>query len=361
MSLNRSISSAFLLSLFSGAQRQHIKLSKILHDLELTELQAVLESKKGCEDSCAVSSTESSIEIRPDSRVDLEALGPLLRYLWREMGDEASGFLQRPLKIGMFSMMCHAIITAGNLRRALIRSTRFLALLNEDLSVELDESGDEARLTILYSNPHKLDSVFFITSIFVIWIRLSCWLVQRSILLDRIEFEFPEPAYSDEFYLMFPCRHKFGQNGNRVIFSKKFLSLPIMQDSESLTSFLHHAPESLLTQYRADDSISAEIKRLLLHRNGPKVELENLSFEDVALELNMTTHTIRRRLKEEGNSFQEIKDSIRREQALTLLENSVLSLQEISEHLGFSETAAFNRAFKKWTGMTPGAYRSLSH
>ena len=221
MSLNRTISSTLMLSLFAGAQRQQIDIQNLLQQLNLTDLQAVLDGNL------------PSKEVR----VDLDVLGPLLRHLWREMGDEASGFLQRPLKIGMFSMMCHAIITAGNLRRALLRSARFLNLLTEDLSIELEESGDEARLNIHYSNPYSLDSVFFVTSIFVIWIRLSCWLIQRTLLLDRIEFAFPEPTYSDEFDLMFPCRHKFSQPGNRVIFSKKFLSLPIAQDSEALNSF----------------------------------------------------------------------------------------------------------------------------
>tara|TARA_R110001592_G_scaffold248308_1_gene510603 strand:- start:79449 stop:80495 length:1047 start_codon:yes stop_codon:yes gene_type:complete len=342
-----SISSALLLSLFSGAKRQKIDFKRLFENLDLFDINAAL---------------DGDIDLS-NMRVDLDDLGPLLRRLWHEMEDEASGFLQRPLKIGMFSMMCHAIITAGNLRRALLRSARFLQLLNEDLRIELDETGDEARLTVHYSNPHDLDSIFFITSIFVIWIRLSCWLVQRSILLERIEFSFEEPEYSDEFDLMFPCRHKFSQQQNRVIFSKKFLSLPITQDSESLTAFLHNAPESLLTQYRSDESTSAQIKRLFIHRKGMVVELDNMSFDDVASELNMTTHTIRRRLKEEGNSFQEIKDSIRREQALTLLENNTLSLLSIAEKLGFSEAAAFNRAFKKWTGFTPGAYRDslISH
>lgn len=343
MSSNKTISCSLLLSSFSGALKQNLDIDKMLEDLALFDIHDAFNNKTNPE----------------DLRVDLDDLSKLIRSLWREMEDEASGFLNRPLKIGMFSMMCHAIITAGNLRRALLRSARFLQLLNEDLSIELDESGDEARLTIHYSNPHQLDSIFFITSIFVIWIRLSCWLVERSILLERIEFTFKEPSYSDEFDLMFPCRHKFSQRYNRVSFSKKFLSLPITQDSETLTKFLHNAPESLLTQFRSDESVSAHVKRLLLHRNGMVVELDNMSFDDVASELNMTTHTIRRRLKEEGNSFQEIKDSIRREQALTLLENHSLSLLSISEKLGFSETAAFNRAFKKWTGLTPGAYRTL--
>lgn len=338
----RSISSALLRSLFSGARKQSIDLEELYKDFDLIGIRASLASTTSNE----------------DARIDLDVLGPLLRRLWHHMGDEASGFLNRPFKIGMFSMMCHAIITAGNLRRALLRSARFISLLNEDLAIELSEIGDEARLTVIYKNPHNLDSVFFVTSIFVIWIRLSCWLVQRSILLERIEFNFEEPSYSDEFDFMFPCRHKFDQQHNCVIFHKKFLSLPITQDSETLSEFLYQAPESLLTQYRADDSTSAQIKRLLIHRNGMNVEVENMSFEDVAGELHASTHTLRRRLKEEGNSFQEIKDSIRREQAITLLENNTLSLQVIAEKLGFSETAAFNRAFKKWTGFTPGAFRN---
>lgn len=342
MSQNRTISSALLASLFSGALHQNIDVENMLKTLGIDELFDILSKDANTE----------------NIRIDIDTLGPLLRALWFEMGDEASGFLQRPLKIGMFSMMCHSIITAGNLRRALLRSARFLELLNEDLSIELQESGDEAQLSVHFSNPHNLDSAFFVTSIFVIWIRLSCWLIQRSILLERIEFQFPEPVYSDEFDLMFPCRHKFSSQLNRVTFSKKFLSLPITQDNESLAEFLHQAPESLLTQYRSDNSTSAQVKRKLINRSGMTVELENKSFDDVANELSMTTHTIRRRLKEEGNSFQEIKDSIRREQALTLLENTSESLLTISEKLGFSETAAFARAFKKWTGMTPGKYRN---
>ncbi|MFV1872296.1 MAG: AraC family transcriptional regulator [Oleiphilus sp.] len=341
MSLHKSISSELLDSLFSGARRQNINIEAILTEVGLSD-ELVLKDE-----------TEPASE----RRIDLDYLGPILRQLWLQMEDEASGFLKRPLKLGMFNMMCHSIITAGNLRRALLRSARFLHLLNEDLSIELQENGDEACLTVHYQNPFKLDSVFFVTSIFVIWIRLSCWLIQRSILLERIQFQFEEPSYHDEFDLMFPCRHKFSQSSNSVTFNKKFLSLPITQNDESLSQFLHTAPESLLTQFRTDNSLSAQIKRQLLHRHGMETELENMTFEAISETLSMTTHTLRRRLKEEGNSFQEIKDSIRRDQALSLLEGHH-SLHEISDRLGFSETAAFNRAFKKWTGLTPGAFRN---
>jgi len=292
-----------------------------------------------------------------EKRLNLDDMGLLLRTLWREMGDEASGFLSQPLRLGVFSMMCHAIITSGNLRRGLLRSARFISLLTDDLSLELKEKGDEARWIIHYRNPHRLDESFFITSLFVIWIRLSCWMIDQPILLERIQFRFPRPAFVDEYPLMFPCRHYFSQPVNQVVFNRRLLSLPVQQDNESLAKFLHNAPESLLTQFRSDNSLTAQIKRMLLHRHGMQTELENMGFEAVSEELHMTTHTLRRRLKEEGNSFQEIKDSIRRDQAIALLDKPDLPLHDIATQLGFSESAAFNRAFKKWTGLTPGAYR----
>ncbi len=110
---------------------------------------------------------------------------------------------------------------------------------------------------------------------------------------------------------------------------------------------------SLLTQYKTDNSLSATIRRIL-NQGGV---LESLSFELVAEQLHMTTQTIRRRLKEEGNSFQEIKDSLRRDTAIYHLVKTDTPINDIVELLGFSEPSVFNRTFKKWTGLTPGAYR----
>ena len=341
ISNNRSVSVGLIQSLLAASKFHNVDLEKVISNTNL-KLDNLFPSSE---------STDTT------NRIELSQVGPLLRSLWHEMEDEASGFLSQPLKLGVFSMMCHAIISAGNLRRALLRSNKFIALLSDDLTLELNEVGDEAQLKIHYENPHNLDQVFFITSLFVIWIRLSCWLIERPIILERIEFQYDAPDYDEDFSLMFPCRHSFSQAENIVVFNKSFLSLPIVQDNQTLSIFLHNAPESLLTQFSSDESLSAQVKRLMLHRNGIETELENLSFELVSQELCMTTHTLRRHLKDEGNTFQQIKDSIRRDQALILLEDKHLAILDISLKLGFSEPAAFNRAFKKWTGLTPGAYR----
>jgi AraC-like DNA-binding protein len=73
--------------------------------------------------------------------------------------------------------------------------------------------------------------------------------------------------------------------------------------------------------------------------------------------MNMTPATLRRRLHEDGTSFQAIKDQLRRDLAISHLSHSKRSTMDIGLELGFSERSAFHRAFKKWTGASPGEFR----
>ena len=65
-----------------------------------------------------------------------------------------------------------------------------------------------------------------------------------------------------------------------------------------------------------------------------------------------------RRLTEEGSSYQQIKDNVRRELAVELLSQQEIAIADIAERTGFTEPAAFSRAFKKWSGVSPAQYRT---
>ncbi len=84
---------------------------------------------------------------------------------------------------------------------------------------------------------------------------------------------------------------------------------------------------------------------------------EWLELHELTRQLNMSGATFQRRLKQEGTSYQQLKNEIRRDTAIELLSKTELSLQDISERLNFHDPSAFHRAFKKWTGLNPGAYR----
>nr|MBA3542504.1 helix-turn-helix transcriptional regulator [Deltaproteobacteria bacterium] len=74
--------------------------------------------------------------------------------------------------------------------------------------------------------------------------------------------------------------------------------------------------------------------------------------------LHLSTRTLKRRLAEHATTFSTIVEEVRRQRALLLLDNRELSIGEIATRLGYTELPNFTRAFRKWTGMTPAAYRA---
>ena len=113
------------------------------------------------------------------------------------------------------------------------------------------------------------------------------------------------------------------------------------------------APENILVKYKNTQSLAARIRRRL--RQVLPDELPEL--DTIARELNTAPATLRRRLKTEGQSYQTIKDDLRRDLAISYLSATQMSVAEVAHELGFLDTSAFHRAFRKWTHSSPGAYR----
>ena len=182
---------------------------------------------------------------------------------------------------------------------------------------------------------------------------LACWLVGRRIPILRAQFSYPEPAYGAEYRLMYCNELAFDQPFTAVIFDAHYLTLPVVQNEHTLKEFLRTAPENILVKYKNGSSLSARIRRRLRQTLPGDVP----DFDTLAAELNMTAATLRRRLREEGASYQEIKDQLRRDLAISYLSHSRRSVVDIALELGFSERSAFHRAFRKWTGASPGEFR----
>jgi len=147
-------------------------------------------------------------------------------------------------------------------------------------------------------------------------------------------------------------RPSFIRSINSVVFNNRFLDLPVLQTPENTPAFIKILPY-FMTLSRVDDSLSGKIRRMLQSAEN----IDALSLKNFADLLNTSQDTVRRHLNKEGSSYTEIKESVRRDMAVYHLQRKDTSIGEIAYLLGFSEPSAFNRAFKNWTGATPGDYR----
>jgi len=138
-----------------------------------------------------------------------------------------------------------------------------------------------------------------------------------------------------------------------VVFSEDYLDLPLVQNQLSLSRFLQDSLAQLIDGNIHNVGLPAQIRAIISREYGTNFP----DFSEICDQLNMTPQTLRRRLKEANTSYQEIKDSIRKDASVHYLSKPELSIDEIALLMGFSEASSFHRAFKKWTGKTPSAYR----
>lgn len=295
---------------------------------------------------------QPSVLTEPMSRVTASQYANLIKQIWLEMQDEYMGRGQQPSPLGSFAMMCHAVIHCPTLEKAFRRAYRFYGLFLHLPEITLEKDHEFATIKVDESKLNDPDR-FLIESILVIWHRFGSWLIGRRIHLVEAHFKFAPPTMALEYKRLFNCELYFNSDFTGLRFPIKFVNERVVQNETSLRQFLINSPADLLARPDEGNSLVSQIRHII----GDDLSNELPNFEDVASALHTSPQTLRRRLKEEGLTYQELKDQMRRDSALYYLERGDLSIQEVAERLGFSEPSTFHRAFKKWTNMTPGAYR----
>ena len=295
----------------------------------------------------------SSLLHVPEARVSAKHYGALWRAIAAALDDEFFGQDSRRMKVGTFAMLCHSVLSCKTLGHAVDRSLRFYALILDDISGSAERDANEARIVLHEHAPGVSQRVFAHELLLMLLYGLSCWLVGRRIPILRTEFSYAEPAHSAEYRLMYCADLRFNRPHTLLAFEASYLDLPVVQNERSAKEFLRTAPESILLKYKNGSSLTARVRRRLRQFLPGTVP----DFEELAQQMSITPATMRRRLHEEGESYQSIKDQLRRDLAISYLSHSRRSVMDIALELGFSERSAFHRAFRKWTGASPGEFR----
>jgi AraC-like DNA-binding protein len=172
-----------------------------------------------------------------------------------------------------------------------------------------------------------------------------------KMLEGAAEVTFPAPEYIAKVPFASGLI-KFDRPANRLIFAAKLLDTPLKTADPIATQLARAQCERELAAI-VDAGFPGRV-RAAIARRAEGVP----SLAEVARELHVSTRTLKRKLADRGTTFSAILDDVRRQRALLLLDNRELSIGEIAGKLGYSEVPNFTRAFRKWTGTTPGAYRT---
>ncbi|WP_020656919.1 AraC family transcriptional regulator [Massilia niastensis] len=290
----------------------------------------------------------------PQARVTPRDFSALWLAVAAALDDELFAQDTRRMKVGSFAVLTQSLVHCASLREAMLRMARVFNLMLDDFECRL-ESGDlHASLEIAHAPGRRQSAAFGCETLLMMQHGLACWLVGRRIPVAKASFSYPEPAHSAEYGRMYSSALQFGQPRTALVFEASFLDLPVIQDARTAREFVRQAPANIILKYKNANGLAAQIRRRL--RAAGRDEWP--SFEQLAERLHMTPSTLRRRLIDEGSSYQDIKDQLRRDIAIDYLCHTSSSVTDIACELGFSEASAFHRAFKKWTGANPGEYRS---
>ena len=290
-----------------------------------------------------------------DAKVTAAQFEALSAAAMQALDDEALGWFARPLPWGSYGMLARASLSAPTLGVALKRWCRHHGLLTRDITLAVETQGPEARIVLSEHRPPGGDGSlreFCSVSVLRNIHGLACWFVDSRIPLLGASFPFAAPSHAEAYRVLFDGPTRFEAETTAIRFDARYLDLPIKRDEAAMNQMLQRALPIQVRPYRRDRLLVQRVRQVLL--NQPQ---DAHNADDLAALLHTSARTLHRQLKEEGATLQALKDEVRRERAMALLQRTNKPLKQIAAATGFQNEKSFIRAFRGWTGVAPGEWR----
>lgn len=265
---------------------------------------------------------------------------------------------QKPLKnlgarlavetpIGAFPLVDYLVITSETVGAALRQLARYLRL--NEAPFALDPRGDEDPIRVMYERALNAFAVEFGVVLTLLHLREE---TQGQLNVIPVSFTHtPDDAAEIEHLLGCPVHASASWNG--FLLPREAWEMTMRRRDPVLRSVLEQHAAALAARVPETNMLARDVRRVLASRMSEG----ETQIESVARALATSTRSLQRRLAAVGLSYQQLLENARREAADEYLSDPSLSIGEVAYLLGYSEPAAFHRAFKRWNGMTPQASR----
>lgn len=270
----------------------------------------------------------------------------------RLTGEPALGYhFGLQTKLSAHGFLGYAVMTSATLGEALQLTEKFFTTRSGSLRLGFFIKDELAVVQIDSTVDIRPPFAFPYESLLIGLCHAGAYITGGNSLGAEIWINFPEPAYYAACAHLLPCPLRYGKPVNQLRFPAKLLAQPLL---------LADAAASQMASEQCERELAALSRQPLVSRVRALLSEDLAAMPDldtVAGRCCMSARSLKRRLAELGVSFSELATAIRRDEALLLLAEGRLSIEQIAERLGYRDPANFTRAFKAWTRTTPRQYR----
>ena len=289
----------------------------------------------------------------PDEKLSIAVVERVVTRARSLTGEPALGILLgMQMRISAHGYLGFAAMVARTLGEALDIAVRYAPTRTNALALRLEDIGSKTSLVI---EPRTdLGSAEDVV-VFALMegIRQIGHAVTGRVLTGAAEVSFAAPGYIDRFISIEGApKIRFDAREHRLVFARDVLDVPLVLADAAAFRLAREQCERALSEIHERHRVTSRVRSLLARRGG-LVKSQN----DIAKTLHVSSRTLKRRLAEEGATWKELVDDARRIEGTRLVQRTETPLEAIPERLGYSDLANFSRAFRRWTGTSPGSYR----
>jgi AraC-like DNA-binding protein len=283
----------------------------------------------------------------PDARVPCDVYGTLLSHAQQERFTPNLALeLARLTPIGAYPLLDYLVVTSDTVGAGVRQLAHYFRLVDTPIVVNPREDADPIRLEISAPTPFTVE---YVASLVILHFRSE---TDGRFAAANVSFQHkPEDVVGFGRILGCPIQPTASWNG--VTVPIEAWRLPLRRRDAVLKHVLESQADSILSRVPARAGLALEVQRALTGRvagGHPRIGA-------LARQLAMSGRTLQRRLAAEGVSYQELLEDARKQAAGRYMNESTLAIGEIAYLVGYSEPAPFHRAFKRWYGVTPEAFR----
>ena len=255
---------------------------------------------------------------------------------------------------GNLDLLGNLMATAGSLREALNLLLRYKDLLVPYLEFELIEADDQVALTstsdeqLQFTRTRTHNEVVVATMV-----AIGNSLMGGKLGLRRVGFRHPAPQDLSAYQAFFQVPLQFAQPRNEIVIDREGMDVALPTAYPRYNQRLRRVADQQLARLSRAQGLAGQVQGLLEARLGQP----DSHVEAIASCLNLSARTLQRRLRREGVTFAGLRDQVRHRHACDALAEPDCDMEQLASSLGFSDTANFYHAFKRWEGCAPGAYR----